>query len=114
MKLFGIVINVCGLEPTVKLVEKDVFDWVSRPNIEKATIDIVPVSVLEKFEAENKHMKYFREGTNELVKPSNYEDFKAEVAPAFKSGFDSLEEAKAYAKETGNTYVDAIIKYIQA
>ncbi len=114
MRLYGVVINISGMEPSIKLVEEDVYDWINFPINPKATIEIVPISVFDKFEQENKHMDLFREGTNELVKPGDYENAKAEIAPAFKSGFKSVDEAKAFAKKNGHNYMNTIIKYLQS
>lgn len=114
MNLYGIVINISGLEQQVKLVEEDVYNWVTFPDNKKATIDLVPFTVYEKIVENEKNLKYFRNDTNELVKPSNYEDFKAELAPSYKDGFDNLNDAKKFAKESGNKYIDTIIKYLRS
>ena len=113
MVLYGIVINMTGFESKIKLVEEDVFDWVVLPNNPKAKIDVVPLSVFEKMENDRKAMKYFRGNTNDLIKPSDYENFKAEIAPAFKDNFESLEDAKNFVKEQGFVYGDTLVKYIQ-
>jgi len=114
MNLYGVVININGLEPSIKLIEEDVYEWVMRPDNPKASIDLVPISVFEKFLEENKHLKLFRNGSNELIKTGDFENTKAEIAPAFKSGFNSLNDAKKFAAEQGYTYASTIIKYIQS
>ncbi len=113
MNLYGVVINISGMEPSIKLVEEDVYKWVIFPNNPKAKIDVIPASVYDKFYEENKHMNIFQNNTNELKKPEDYENAKAELAPAYKSGFDSIQEAKEFTESEGNVYGGTVIKYLR-
>ncbi len=114
MKLYGVVVNISGLEPMIKLVEEDVFAWIEKPVNTKAKVDPVPFSVYDKMEAENKYMRYFKDNTNDLLIPKDYENTKADIAPAFKTGFDDIESAKAFCKENGYQYAGTTIKYLQS
>ena len=114
MRLYGVVVNISGMEPSIKLVEEDVYLWIEKPVNTKAKIDPVPFTVYEKMLAENKYMRYFKGNTNDLVIPSDYENVKADIAPAFKSGFEDIDSAKKFCKDEGHTYAGITIKYLKA
>ena len=114
MRLYGVVVNISGMEPMIKLVEEDVYLWIDKPVNTKAKIDPVPFSVFEKMANENKYMRYFTNDTNDLVIPRDYENTKAEIAPAFKDGFEDVDSAKAYCAENGFEYAGTVIKYLQS
>lgn len=114
MNLYGIVINIYGIEePTIKLVTEDVYVWVKSPVNPKAIIEIVPISIYDRIDEEGKYLKYFKEGTNvlKITDHKHHVDKRAEIAPAIKSGFGSVEEAMEYVRSEGNSYCGTIIRY---
>lgn len=114
MNAYMLIINTVGFEEmSIKLVEKDVYEWVKSPINPKASIELVPISVYNKMSIEKKHMSAFKGQTNEIKMSANHKIYRMRIAPSIKDGFDDLEKAKKYAEDNDINILDTYIKYAE-
>ena len=101
MTMYVMYTEIAGLETVIKVVDKEVYNWITKEYHKDAKIDLIDMSLYYKFLKKNEHMDSFVGTTNKIKVTPHYLQTKFDIAPAVATGFDSVKEAKDFIENEG-------------